>query len=795
MRKMFLVLMLVLVFGTIMNAEDTLFYDDFESGELTEWSFDDAAFTARWHITDFEEAYEGNSWWCAWPEARGYDDEWLQHLTTPAVVLPAGGSPTFSFQINYDIEEAADFEDYDSWDGVNVRISTDGTDYTVIEPDGGYPYNSMYGFGYNGEGTDVPGWGGASGGWVEKTFDLSEYAGETVYLRIVFGSDPGFCTINKGGDADSYDETMYGVLVDDITVADGTTILFFDDAGDTEDTEMTFGSLLSDTPHYWSITDAEAYEGTHSLWFGDELNINSFILTPVIHVPDSFKGYIDFFAYCDLPDYLIHPDSSSLADFWQLYVWYYNEDDGTYYKEYLTHNYWNPPFDTGFGLIDDASIFAGSLQLNPYLNKDIRIALRCHTDGDHLLGEEEAVGEGVFIDNFNVHGRTGLMHNVRVARLSAGPINIDEPIQFTATLENPGLSEEASIMTLYRTYTADWADTLDIGFFAYPTIASDEKAQVSTSVEFDEADDYRIRVYVSRPGDMNSHDDTLDMVFSVPSSHDYEIGYDDGDPFESETVFDFVAADFFTDVASAAGIGHAIACESPLSTSNLRKVKFFAQGTADVDIVVYSLDDDDRPYDVLTRFDGISVDLAEGGEWYDFVLPVPYELPTDRFAIAIEASEEDNFIEMGCDFTAPHGHQSFFRFMDPDAGLHYWFKLAPGEAAEFLDSIDFMIRAYVRDDEAVEEKVIVPLALGLDQNAPNPFNPECAISFQLDKAMDISLKVYDINGREIATLVEGNRTAGAYKVHFNGSNMPSGVYMYKLTTPDKTFTKKMLLAK
>ncbi len=61
--------------------------------------------------------------------------------------------------------------------------------------------------------------------------------------------------------------------------------------------------------------------------------------------------------------------------------------------------------------------------------------------------------------------------------------------------------------------------------------------------------------------------------------------------------------------------------------------------------------------------------------------------------------------------------------------------------------------------------------------------------------MDIDLKVFDINGREVATLMEGNYEPGAYKVHFDGSDMPSGVYMYKLTTPEKTFTKKMLLTK
>lgn len=83
----------------------------------------------------------------------------------------------------------------------------------------------------------------------------------------------------------------------------------------------------------------------------------------------------------------------------------------------------------------------------------------------------------------------------------------------------------------------------------------------------------------------------------------------------------------------------------------------------------------------------------------------------------------------------------------------------------------------------------------LKQNYPNPFNPITVIGFQLPVAGFISLKVFDINGREVSELVNGNLNAGEYKINFNGSALPSGVYYYKLTSDNFSETKKMILIK
>jgi Secretion system C-terminal sorting domain len=81
----------------------------------------------------------------------------------------------------------------------------------------------------------------------------------------------------------------------------------------------------------------------------------------------------------------------------------------------------------------------------------------------------------------------------------------------------------------------------------------------------------------------------------------------------------------------------------------------------------------------------------------------------------------------------------------------------------------------------------------LYQNYPNPFNPTTKIEYSLPKASNVSLKVYDLLGREVITLKKEYQTAGKYAVDFNGSNLASGLYIYVLVTDDFVISKKMIM--
>jgi hypothetical protein len=94
-----------------------------------------------------------------------------------------------------------------------------------------------------------------------------------------------------------------------------------------------------------------------------------------------------------------------------------------------------------------------------------------------------------------------------------------------------------------------------------------------------------------------------------------------------------------------------------------------------------------------------------------------------------------------------------------------------------------------------EQTVSIPDDFVLEQNYPNPFNPSTKISYQLPISSSMTLKVYDLMGREVATLVDEYKEAGSYEVKFDASHLSSGIYLYKLNAGEYTSTKKLMLLK
>ncbi|MBI9072441.1 MAG: T9SS type A sorting domain-containing protein [Melioribacteraceae bacterium] len=97
-------------------------------------------------------------------------------------------------------------------------------------------------------------------------------------------------------------------------------------------------------------------------------------------------------------------------------------------------------------------------------------------------------------------------------------------------------------------------------------------------------------------------------------------------------------------------------------------------------------------------------------------------------------------------------------------------------------------------------KVLAPENFTLEQNYPNPFNPTTKIGFQLPQNARITLRIYDILGSEVVTLVDQNKTAGFHELNWNAGNLASGTYIYNLIAKmengkTKTAKKKMLLLK
>jgi hypothetical protein len=90
---------------------------------------------------------------------------------------------------------------------------------------------------------------------------------------------------------------------------------------------------------------------------------------------------------------------------------------------------------------------------------------------------------------------------------------------------------------------------------------------------------------------------------------------------------------------------------------------------------------------------------------------------------------------------------------------------------------------------------LTPEKYSLSQNYPNPFNPSTTIKFDLAKNGFVSIKIFDVLGREIKSLVNDNLNKGSYEVSFNAGDISSGVYFYKMESGDFSQIKRMMLLK
>lgn len=131
---------------------------------------------------------------------------------------------------------------------------------------------------------------------------------------------------------------------------------------------------------------------------------------------------------------------------------------------------------------------------------------------------------------------------------------------------------------------------------------------------------------------------------------------------------------------------------------------------------------------------------------------------------------------------------------EPNETKEYWFAVAAGkpDASSALAEAVQKYEDIITDVKEINE---FPATFKLSQNYPNPFNPNTKINYQISKASDVELKVFDLLGREVAVLADGNRNQGSYSVNFDASNLPSGVYIYQLKAENKVATKKMILIK
>jgi predicted GH43/DUF377 family glycosyl hydrolase len=189
--------------------------------------------------------------------------------------------------------------------------------------------------------------------------------------------------------------------------------------------------------------------------------------------------------------------------------------------------------------------------------------------------------------------------------------------------------------------------------------------------------------------------------------------------------------------------------------------------------------------------------------YYAYTLPVPVEL--ESFS-AITIGNNINLTWVTATELNNHGFELFrngnkIAFVEGNGTTtekqEYFYadkNLMEGIYNYRLEQIDFDGSRNIISNE-INVYLTLPEKFALEQNYPNPFNPTTVISYQLPVSSDVTLKVYDLLGREVATLVDEFIPAGKYEVEFDGSNLSGGTYFYRLRAGEVTASKKLILLK
>ena len=200
--------------------------------------------------------------------------------------------------------------------------------------------------------------------------------------------------------------------------------------------------------------------------------------------------------------------------------------------------------------------------------------------------------------------------------------------------------------------------------------------------------------------------------------------------------------------------------------------------------------DDDLPLPVeLSSFEAIAADQKVIVEWQ-----TASEQNNDHFVLYRSNSENGTYATLT---TAPgagtHPTNQTYSYVDRDVsnGQTYYYKLTSVDINGIEYQLD-MIASATPGDNMVGVKA---QSYTLNQNYPNPFNSSTTITYDILEAGHVSLKVYNIYGQEVATLVDAVQANNRYQLTFNASNLPSGVYFYVLRTGDFSAMRKMLYLK
>jgi hypothetical protein len=771
------------------HLDEVIFIEDWESG-LNGWtSVDLTAVPGSWHIDTWMAYGETGMSWCMGQnpvscDTVGYINDWYMVLNSPSITLPAGScSLTFQSRIACEIPEGAD-PPYNGWDGCNLRISTDdGATWTVItndylDPD--YDRSSLYSFGFqHGEGANIPGWCGQHFDWFLQTVDLTPWAGQTVRLRWAFASDPAWDTCDGAGQ-----RWAFGWQVDDIRIFSGSNTVFSNDGDD--DTDWISGTNRPIGGDLWRVADevlnppSTPPSGTHYLACNDAVNyvynddMNNELVSPYVDLRDLDFGtvYVDFMITGLLGS---NPDNFPDCDFWH---WEVTGDSGATWCfasnptcDPNGFNYVHPDApELGWYLYSEA--YASGFDISYYIGSVVKIKVVMESNSDGLTGV------GPCFDDITMTYESGFPNDVSCYTYQICFPTTEGRVGYgTAYFVNAGSQDQTGVAAWWKE-----EGTSQHRFLPNLDLASGETDTRSMTWTPGAAGLTTVLAWSYLSIDENLENDTsyCRNIDVRGAEEDLELGYDNR---TTQWAFNLATGEG----AMVRFTPEADSIDLPFNLNMIRAQFDGSQsGTKDVGLRIF-LDDEGTPgeavfrgtipvteSEVLPNWKEITVDGAPGTHGMTGDFWVWFEL--------LEQTADPYPKIIGDDAEDWENHDHFYVYREGEAP----------EARPYFYTIRAMVTEGTSD---AEPQALTPITYTLSQNYPNPFNPTTEIAYTITRTEKVSLRVFNLLGQEVAVLVDGVRPAGMHKVQFNGSDLASGIYIYRLETPNFTAAHKMVLMK
>jgi len=724
----------------------------------------------------------------------GYKSGRLLYLQSPSITLPASPAPlTFKFKQAFEDLGGGTIGGvvYDGWDGWNVRISTNGTNWTVIQPVSPV-YNSvnLYGFGYNGDRPQpMPGWGGLmsvisnnppvldDNGWATATFDLTAYAGQSVYIRWIIGTDPAYDTVTAppNGDPD-----RYGVVMTDINI-NGTPYNF---TSATDFQGFTVGYVQQSFPELWRIRSPFSFASSptsvatcgepdaNGIW-SYQLEMDNYLTTPWVTIPGGGNVIVDF-KYTNFPASDTNVSNTNwdgiafdvYHDLNGPYQWYSMSDPYVFnsQRQFFTSSQDHVDAEMDFFCNPQFSDYAWSSLMEQNLN---------------LLGGRQVKFRVVFLSQMGELVPNRAIKIDDFTLFFEQLLNVPTDVTAEVTEENnvalrwvnpysEGAVLQAIIVERKLTSEADWVvlDTIE---------SATETTFIDRSPLLGAPSSYRLQ---ARYNLGTTFIGSKVVKVLAPASNQRVFTVDNGtlSALATPTVLGFFANKF-----DAANIPEHSDWNTFIAKYALIYIKDV--GTSASTIRIWKEGEDSNPGALAVNIPS-GLAGAEVG-WNIITIPESNSSLFNRETVFVGYNPSNS--------SAPK-----LGISQPGTGVS-WTGTTGGVWTPYADGV-YMIRL-VGESGVSDTDVVLPKPATLTaKNYPNPFNPETTIEFNMPTRGRATVEVYNIKGQLVNTLLNNEVTAGDHRVIWSGQDsqgngVTSGVYFYKVKTDGESIVNKMLLLK